>query len=256
MPSILGNLTLASGFIQNAGDQFACAAGGAALCYVAGVYNGGTIAFYVTNDNVTFSPITVYPTDGSSPVSSVTLTQNQAKSWFIPAYNASYLVIQATTNLSGALQVSVRSDQIVTVGNSALSNLISQTSLSAVLQENATADGNGSVATVDGYDGTLNLLIANGAGSGTVTVEGSYDNFQTPQNIATLGVIPLWDSNDGVITNRTLQAGIIPVAANTSYTFMLTELYPYIRTVISNASSLGAGSTLTGCTTTLYAVPV
>lgn len=123
------------------------------------------------------------------------------------------------------------------------------------LQSHATANGNGTVAAADGYAGPLNLLIANGAGTCTVTVQGSFDNFATTQNILTVGVTKLADSGAGVNTSRTLASGALAVAANTSYLYQLADLYPYLRAVLSSASGLGAGTNLTGCTVLLYAVP-
>lgn len=125
-----------------------------------------------------------------------------------------------------------------------------------VLQTNAVANGNGVVATTDGLDGSLNLLISNGVGTCTVTVQGSFDNFATAQDIMTVGVYLLADSNAGVYTTRNIQSGAINVAANTSSVYALTELYPYVRAVISNASGLGAGTNVTGTTIKLYGAPI
>src|SRR3954447_26982131 len=54
--------------------------------------------------------------------------------------------------------------------------LEAQGSLLAVLQNAATADGAGSTALTDGYNGVCNLeLRKTGAGTTTVVVEGSFD---------------------------------------------------------------------------------
>lgn len=124
------------------------------------------------------------------------------------------------------------------------------------LQSNQTANNTGAAVTTDGLNGLLGLLISNGAGTCTVTIQGSEDNtFAVTQDTAVVGVVPTWDSTNGVATARPIEAGIISVVANTSYRFQLTELYPYMRAVISSAIGLGAGSSVTGCTIKIYGVP-
>lgn len=129
-----------------------------------------------------------------------------------------------------------------------------QTSATTTLQSGATANGNGTVGTPDGYNGALQLLISNGAGTCTVNVEGSLDNFATAQDILTLGVYKLADST-GTNTNRTILSGAIAVAANATALYAITDSYPYIRARISGASGLGAGTNVTGTTVKLYQVP-
>ncbi len=133
-----------------------------------------------------------------------------------------------------------------------------QVTASFALQAGATASGNGTAATADGYNGALQLLIANGAGSCTVNVEGSFDNFATAQNVFPVGVVLLATETGGVGTTNTSRAvagGSVTVAANTSYAYALQDVYPYVRARVSGASGLGAGSNLTGCSVTLYALP-
>lgn len=125
-----------------------------------------------------------------------------------------------------------------------------QKSATVTLQSAATADGNGSVATSDGYNGALILLISNSTGTCTVTIQGSFDNFATAQDIMTIGLIKLADSANGVNVSRNPISGVISVAASTSYAFQLLDLYPYTRAVISGSL------TLAGCTVKLYEVPV
>lgn len=128
------------------------------------------------------------------------------------------------------------------------------------LQTNTTANGNGTVVTVDGLDGSLNLYINNGAGTCTVTLYGSFDNFATLQSWQMVGVALLTSNSAGTAnstnTTRTLAPGVISVVANTSYVYQITDLYPYLMAVISSASGLGAGTYFTGCTIGVYGVPL
>jgi hypothetical protein len=125
-----------------------------------------------------------------------------------------------------------------------------QGALLAVLQSAATANGNGSPATTDGYDGSLLLLISNSTGTATVVVEGSMDNFATAQDVMVLGVTKLSDSGTGTNTSRTVASGSIAVAASTTYLFLINDRMPFIRARISGAA------TLAGLTVKLYALPL
>src|SRR5690348_14464156 len=111
----------------------------------------------------------------------------------------------------------------------------------------ATADANGTVATVAGWDGAFLLFVANGAGTATLTVQTSLDpTFAVAQNRVVPPVLKLWDSVAGGNTTPTEQSGVLSIAANTSYLFSVSTSLPYLRTVISGSSGLGAGSTVTG----------
>lgn len=130
-----------------------------------------------------------------------------------------------------------------------------QKTASATFQAAATSNGNGTTLTTDGYDGQLLFLVSNGTGSCSVTFQGSYDNFATAQDVQKVGLYLLSDSSNGTNTARQILSGVQAIAANISYAFLATELWPYMRAVISGASGLGAGSNVTGCTVKVYQVP-
>lgn len=124
------------------------------------------------------------------------------------------------------------------------------------LQNQAVADGAGTTITTDGLNGLLGLKISNGNGTCTVWVQGSDDpDFTISQDTATVGVVPTCDSGNGTITFRPIQSGLIDVAVNTTYRFILADLYPYMRAAIIDSSGLGQGSEVLGCTVTVYGVP-
>jgi hypothetical protein len=131
-----------------------------------------------------------------------------------------------------------------------------QTSTQTVLQAQAVANGNGTVAVAEGVNGALQLLVSNGVGTCTLTVQGSFDNFATAQDVQTAAVVKLSDSGAGANVSRAYLSGALAVAANTSYAYSLPDAYPYYRAVVSAAAGLGAGTGVTGCTATLYAVPI
>ena len=129
-------------------------------------------------------------------------------------------------------------------------------------QSLAVANGNGTAFDVSSYNGALNAVIANGAGTCTVVFEGSHDSrlVTNPgavpsQNVAVIGVFELWQSDTGTVTSRSIAAGSVSVAANTSYAYSLSDLYPYVRCRIASAAGLGAGSSVTGCSVTICAAP-
>jgi hypothetical protein len=133
-----------------------------------------------------------------------------------------------------------------------------QSTLTWLLQTNAVANGNGLAANTDGFNGALQFLVSNGAGSCTLTFQGSWDNFATAQDVQTLGVFLLASATGGtstVNTGRAVTAGAVSVAANTSYVYAVSDLYLYTRAVISAQAGLGAGTNVTGCTVKLYGVP-
>lgn len=129
-----------------------------------------------------------------------------------------------------------------------------QKTASTAFQSSATSNGNGTVVTTDGYDGQLLIIVSNGAGTATLTIQGSYDNFATAQDVMTVGLY-LLATGATVNTGRAIISGAVAVAANTSYAYACAELYPYMRAVVSSASGLGAGSSVTGLTAKVYQVP-
>ncbi len=126
------------------------------------------------------------------------------------------------------------------------------------LQSQAYGNNTGGGEDFGGYDGAIMLGISNGAGTCTVTLQGSFDNFATPQSAQDVGVILASTNAAGTPacnTSRTLANGVIAVAANTSYSYQVNDMYPYYRAVISSASGLGVGTDCTGCTVLMYANP-
>lgn len=110
------------------------------------------------------------------------------------------------------------------------------------LQSAASANGNGNVAVLDGADGVQQLFIHNGAGTCTLTINGSLDpTFATAQDTVVLGLVKLWDSGGGVNTSRsTVVSGALSIAANTSYLYSIQDIMPYVQAVISSASGLAS----------------
>lgn len=110
---------------------------------------------------------------------------------------------------------------------------------------------------IDGLNGALEVLISNGAGTCTITVQGSFDGFKTAQNIMIVGVVKLSDSTNGTATSRPVVSGAISVAANTSYVYSIPDAYPFLRFAQANSNSLGQGTdpNVKGCTVQLFAIP-
>jgi hypothetical protein len=134
-----------------------------------------------------------------------------------------------------------------------------QKSATDVLQNAVTGNvalGAAPNGSTDGYE-TLLLSIANGAGTATVTVKGSLDaTFASAQDALTLGVVLLSDSTNGANTSRSVVSGALAVAANTTYLYQIVDTPPNVRAVVSSASGLGAGTTDTGLTVSLYKMAV
>jgi hypothetical protein len=124
-----------------------------------------------------------------------------------------------------------------------------------VLQNAAVANGNGTPSSTSG-ESRIYLVISNGAGTCTVTVEGSLDPAFGAQSVVNLGVTKLSDSGTGTNTTRSVVSGAISVAANTTYLYRIEDPLPNIQAVISAAASLGLGSNVTGCTVSLYRMPM
>lgn len=124
------------------------------------------------------------------------------------------------------------------------------------MQTAAVANGNGTIVNTDGYSGQRLLLITNGAGTATLTIQTSLDAaFTTAQDTVVPGVTLLWDSTAGTNTTRAVASGVISIAANKSYLYSMAECLPRSRAVISAASGLGAGTNDTGLTVKFYGVP-
>jgi hypothetical protein len=118
-----------------------------------------------------------------------------------------------------------------------------QPSMTAVLQNAATADGNGTAAVTDGYNGCQMIEVQKtGAGSCTLTVEGSFDG----ASWYAVGYYPV----DGQATLTRAVSGIALGAGSVTHVFQVLDLYPQIRARISGTS--GAVSV----TAKLYAVAV
>jgi hypothetical protein len=130
-----------------------------------------------------------------------------------------------------------------------------QKSTTLVMQSAAVANANGTTISTDGYNGALQLLVSNGAGTATLTVQGSYDNFATTQSALPVGLILLSDNVNGTNTARSVISGVISVASNDTTLYQVSEPYPYLQAVLSASSGLGAGTYVTGCTVSLYAMP-
>lgn len=159
--------------------------------------------------------------------------------------------------VSGSLDVGTFGGQ--PIGSGIQTRSAQQRSFSFPLQTNAVANGNGSIAVSDGYNGSLQLLVANGSGSCNVSLQGSFDNFGTSQNILPVAVYKLADSLSGPAISaggRSLISGSgLAVVANTSYVYGIADVYPYYRAPIAGASSLASGTQLVGCSVNLYALP-
>jgi len=209
----------------------------------------GTLTFQVCNDGSTWQSVTLTPEAGGSAVSTATAPGL----WAGNVAGFVYFQVIATAWTSGSAVVTING--VPGGGGSGGSGSggvtdISQASTSFTLQNAATANGNGTVASTDGLNGVLQLLISNSTGTCTVNVEGSFDNFATAQNILSVGVQKLADSGAGVNTSRAVISGAVAVAASTSYVYGITDFYPYIRARISSAAALA------GCTVSLYGLPV
>lgn len=106
---------------------------------------------------------------------------------------------------------------------------VSQVSTTTTLQSAATADGNGTVATVDGYNGAQSIEIQKtGAGTCTVTYEGSFDS-TTWYGIGFVRI-------DGQVS-RTLSVTPVAVGAGTvNRVDQVQDIYPKLRARISATS--------------------
>lgn len=121
------------------------------------------------------------------------------------------------------------------------------------------ATGNGTSPSINlfGWDGALSLEVANGAGTCTLQIQGSFENFATAQNGQAVGLIQTSSNNAGTITGVTSRSLItsLSVAANTNYSLQINDIFPYYQAVITNASGLGNGTYVNGISVNLYSVP-
>lgn len=121
--------------------------------------------------------------------------------------------------------------------------LEAQGSLLATLQSAATADGNGSVASLDGFAGaTLLELQKTGTGTTTVVVEGSLDG--ATWYAAGYQLIDATAAPARAVAAISLGAGTV------NHVYSVLDYYPYLRARM--ASTAGAVSVLAR----VYATPV
>lgn len=100
----------------------------------------------------------------------------------------------------------------------------------------------------------LYLQLSNGLGTCTATVYGSYDNFQTAQDILILGVILLTQTSGSNI-NRIVLSGALAVTANNTVWYAIQDPPPYLKVTLSSPSGMGQGSNVNGLTAKLYGMP-
>lgn len=111
------------------------------------------------------------------------------------------------------------------------------------LQAAATADGPGTVAPTDGFDGAQMIEIQkSGTGTTTATIEGSYDG-------ATWYAAG-YQQVDGVATPTRAASGIALGAGAVNHVYQVLDRYPQIRLRLSGTA--GAVSV----TSNLYALPI
>jgi hypothetical protein len=102
------------------------------------------------------------------------------------------------------------------------------------MQNAATSNGNGTVATVDGYNGAQQVEVAETAGGTcTLAIQGSFDN----TNFYAVG----YQQVDNT-TTPARSVGNISVAASTRHVYQILDPYKYLRTVIS---AIAGGGTVT-----------
>jgi hypothetical protein len=109
-----------------------------------------------------------------------------------------------------------------------------QDSRTTVLQNAATANGNGTTADASGFSGAIAVEIAESAGgTATVTLQGSFDG----TNWYSLG----YQQTDGTASPARATGGI-SVLANARHVYQVLDAYMQIRAVIS---AVAAGGTIT-----------
>lgn len=119
-------------------------------------------------------------------------------------------------------------------------------SQSYTLASGVVTNGTQSAVQIGPWDGALSLILSNGAGSCTVTLQGADDGFATAQSAQNVGLQLLSSNNNGTPTCNTSRSalvnGVVNVLANSNYKYQIQDIYSSYRVVISNESGLGAGA--------------
>jgi hypothetical protein len=117
-----------------------------------------------------------------------------------------------------------------------------QSTLSQLLQNAATADGNGAVALADGYNGNNILEIQkSGAGTTSVAIEGSFDS--------STWYAAGYQQTDGQATLARSVSTIAIAAGAVNHVYQLLDTFPFIRARMTGTA--GAVSVLAR----LYSIP-
>lgn len=98
-----------------------------------------------------------------------------------------------------------------------------------VLQNGATADGNGSVTDLGGYSTAIVEIVNVGSGTATVTFQGAFDG-----GTANWYAVGYQKVNASATVTRAV-AGIT-VAANSQNVYQILDFYPKLRAVQSSTS--------------------
>jgi len=117
-----------------------------------------------------------------------------------------------------------------------------QSTISQTCQQAASADGNGTLAIADGYNGNNILEIQKtGAGTTGVVIEGSFD--------ATVWYPCAYQQTDGITSLARAVATISLAAGAVNHVFQLLDTFPFIRARMTGTA--GAVSVLAR----LYSIP-